>query len=105
MLRHATHTSPFSGRRYAVKTVPCRKCGAPVEYTTCPKWYCSACLYRSPSKANRTLESRLRRMGVKEAKRLEAEIVVNARPGFCTRCGIIRAEVGELCYDCHKETR
>lgn len=110
MLRHATRVSPYSGRRYCVKTVPCRKCGAPVEYTTCPKWYCATCV--PPQHGGRyyakCAQARAAQREVAHVVAYDAA-VQNAQPtppGFCWRCKVIKlsvASVRGLCDGCEEE--
>lgn len=88
-----------SGRLYQVKHAPCRVCGTPVEYVTCPRWYCTAHVPRH-------LQAHRQERALRLATHAESPVVVNAAPGFCVRCGVIRLSVvdkGGLCHECHHE--
>lgn len=75
--------------RRSMKTTQCVDCGAYVSYRTTQPKYCSPCSARR----NRV------KLDLADVK------PVQARPGYCTRCGVIRLASGdtERCHDCEIE--
>jgi hypothetical protein len=106
MLKHAHVPQPVKRYHYTRKTSPCRTCGEPVPYTTCPNWYCERCRPPSshPPAYNRTYARR--RVAARRIQTEEAAVVVVAAPGFCSVCGCIRlsrANVTGVCDGCEAE--
>ena len=98
MLRHARHVT--SVYVYQAKSTPCRVCGAPVAYVTCPSWYCHehrpnlVSAKRARAIRDRARSRRLAQMGYAP---------VEAAPGFCRICGMTRlsvADVDGVCMGC-----